>query len=78
MTMRSPYEMLADIISRRPRMIAAIVLVVLVFALIGTTFISMETGEGTYIDENTQRYILLNHYSSTYQSDAIMVLIESD
>jgi uncharacterized protein len=76
--MFSPYEAVAQVVNRRPVLVAAVILCAIVVALVGTTFVSMETGSKTYLDENTERYILLNHYSNTYQTSSIMVLIEAD
>jgi hydrophobe/amphiphile efflux-3 (HAE3) family protein len=40
--------------------------------------VSMETGDDTYIDKTTPRGALLDHYTETYGSDAIMLIYEAD
>jgi len=51
---------------------------VFVVALFGLSMVSMESGDDTYIDKTTSRGALLAHYTDTYQSDAIMIIFESD
>jgi Predicted exporters of the RND superfamily len=58
--------------------VAWIAVIIFLIALYGTTLITMQTGNDAYLDKNTPRGALLNHYIDTYGSDAIMVIIESD
>ncbi len=76
--MRSPFEVLADAIAARPFAVAGVFAFVFIVALFGMTMVSMETGDGTYVDETTSRGALLNHYKETYGSDAIMIIFEAD
>jgi hydrophobe/amphiphile efflux-3 (HAE3) family protein len=76
--MKSPFEILASLINARPKPVAILFCVLLAAAFIGTTFITMETGTDTYVDKNTQRGMLLDKYTKTFQSDSLMILIESD
>jgi len=76
--MINPYEWLADRIVAHPRVVGAVAVLVFVVALFGLTLVSMESGEDTYIDKTTSRGALLAHYTDTYQSDAIMIIFESD
>ncbi|RXE56135.1 hydrogenase expression protein HypA [Methanoculleus taiwanensis] len=76
--MRSPFELLADAIASRPFAVAGIFAFVFIVALFGMTMVSMETGDGTYVDKTTSRGALLNHYKETYGSDAIMIIFEAD
>jgi hydrophobe/amphiphile efflux-3 (HAE3) family protein len=38
----------------------------------------METGSETYVDKDTQRGMLLDRYTKTFQSDSVLILIEAD
>jgi hydrophobe/amphiphile efflux-3 (HAE3) family protein len=76
--MKTPFEWLARTINRHPYTVAGIAAAVFVIALFGTTMLTMETGDDTYIDKTTSRGALLNHYKDTYGSDAIMIIFETD
>jgi hydrophobe/amphiphile efflux-3 (HAE3) family protein len=76
--MKTPFEWLARTINHHPYTVAGIAAAVFVIALFGTTMLSMETGDDTYIDKTTTRGALLNHYKDTYGSDAIMIIFETD
>ncbi|MCU0631562.1 MAG: RND family transporter [Methanolinea sp.] len=78
MALHTPYEYLADVVTRRPKAVLFLVGVVLFTSLLGTTFVTMQTGSETYMDKNTERGMLLDKYSSTFQSDSLMLLVESD
>jgi len=74
--MRSPYELLARAITKRPFAVLGVVAAVFMLALFGLSMVSMETGDDTYIDKDTPRGALLAHYKDTYGSDAIMLIFE--
>jgi len=76
--MITPFEWLAGRITTHPRIVAAVAVLILAVALFGMTLLYMETGEGTYLDKTTPRGALLTHYTDTYGSDAIMLIVESD
>ncbi len=76
--MKSAFEWLARTINRHPHIVAGVTAAVFVIALFGTTMLTMETGDDTYIDKTTSRGALLNHYKDTYGSDAIMIIFEAD
>ena len=76
--MKSAFEWLARTINRHPHIVAGVTAAVFVIALFGTTMLTMETGDDTYIDKTTTRGALLNHYKDTYGSDAIMIIFEAD
>jgi hydrophobe/amphiphile efflux-3 (HAE3) family protein len=72
------FDSLANVINRRPVPVAVGILVLLIVALIGAGLTTMETGMSTYVDENTERGMLLQKYVNNFQSDSIIVLIEAD
>ncbi|MCQ8893806.1 MAG: RND family transporter [Methanolinea sp.] len=78
MRLHSPYEYLSDIVITKPKAILFVVGIVLFIALVGTTFITMQTGSETYLDKTTERGVLLDKYTKTFQSDSLMLLVESD
>ncbi|NYT17201.1 MAG: RND family transporter [Methanomicrobiales archaeon] len=76
--MKNPFVLLVGAVTNRPRMVMVAMAVVFAIALFGTTLVTMQTGSDTYIDKDTERGMLLDKYSSTFQSDSIMLIIESD
>jgi hydrophobe/amphiphile efflux-3 (HAE3) family protein len=76
--MKRPFEWLARTINRHPYTVAGVAAAIFIVALFGTTLLTMETGDDTYIDKTTTRGALLNHYKDTYGSDAIMIIFEAD
>ena len=76
--MRSPFTLLAGLINAYPKVVAGLLLVVLVASLYGTTLISMETGTAGYLDSSTAFGQSYNEYTSTFGSDAVILLVESD
>ncbi|MCG7855042.1 MAG: RND family transporter, partial [Methanoregulaceae archaeon] len=78
MSLKNPFDLLVGAVTSRPRMVMAVMAVVFAVALFGTTLVTMQTGSDTYIDKDTERGMLLDKYSNTFQSDSIMLIIESD
>jgi hypothetical protein len=78
MAIHSPYEILAELVVRRPVLVLIILGAVIFASLVGTTYITMSTGSETYVDKDTERGVLLDKYTDNFQSDSIMLLIESD
>jgi hypothetical protein len=76
--MHSPFENLSQVILSRPKLVALLFLVLIGVALYGTTLITMQTGSETYLDIDTQRGMLLDRYTKTFQSDSVLILIEAD
>lgn len=76
--MKSPFEMLANVIVARPKTVLVVTAVLIVTALFGAMMITMATGSDTYLDKDSQRGVLLNEYTNTFSSNSIMLLVESD
>ena len=76
--MRSPFEIIADLVVKKPRLVLILVALLIITAVIGTSFITMETGSETYLDPDTPRAMLLSEYTGTFQSDSIMLIVETD
>jgi hypothetical protein len=78
MSLKNPFDLLVGAVTTRPRMVMAVMAMVFAVALFGTTLVTMQTGSDTYMDKDTERGMLLDKYSTTFQSDGIMLIIESD
>ncbi|MDO9550565.1 MAG: hydrophobe/amphiphile efflux-3 (HAE3) family transporter [Methanoregula sp.] len=76
--MFNPFNALASLIVTRPKHLAVLFCLLLVVAFFGMTMISMATGTDTYLDKDTRRGMLLDKYTKTFQSDSVLILIESD
>jgi len=75
---KAPFEAVASAINNRPRAVLIALAAAILIALVGTSMVSMATGTDTYLDKDTPRGMLLTKYSETFQSDAMLVLIEAD
>jgi uncharacterized protein len=75
---KAPFEAVASAINNHPRTVLIALALAILFALIGTSLVSMATGTDTYLDKDTPRGVLLAKYSETFQSDAMLVLVEAD
>ena len=76
--MYNPFDALASLIVTRPKQLAVLFCLLLIVALYGMTMITMATGTDTYLDKDTRRGMLLDKYTKTFQSDSVLILIESD
>jgi hydrophobe/amphiphile efflux-3 (HAE3) family protein len=76
--MRSPFTFLARLVNTYPKVITGLLLVVLAVSLYGMTTISMETGTDGYLDKTTTFGQNYNQYTSTFSSDAVILLVETD
>jgi hypothetical protein len=76
--MINPFDRLAKVVTTHPLSVAATALIIFIIALYGMTLVTMQTGNEAYIDKNTPRGALLSHYTETYGSNAIMIIVEAD
>lgn len=74
--MRSFFSTVADLVIHRPRLVSEVFLVLMFISLIGMSMISMVTGNDTYLDPNSERGIISNHYSDIFQQNTLVVLFE--
>lgn len=75
--MKNPFDWLATAITTRPLVVAGVTVMIFLIALYGITLVTMEAGSDTYIDKNTPRGALLSHYTDTYGSNALMLIIDT-
>ncbi len=76
--MKNPYEWLAAAINNRTWTVAGVAAAIFIVACFGLSMVTMQTGDDTYVDKSTPRGALLDHYTETYGSDAIMLIYEAD
>ncbi len=76
--MRFPFTLLARLVNGHPRVVAGLLVAVLLVSLYGTTLISMETGTAGYLDKNTPFGQNYDTYTSTFSSDVLILLVETD
>jgi len=76
--MKNPFGWLSAAIISRPLAVAGVAVLVFLIALYGVAQLTMETGTGTYLDEDTPRGALLSHYTETYGSTALMLIFETN
>ena len=76
--LKSPFSILADFITSRPKLTAAIVIIWFIISMYGMTLVYMKSGNDTYVDKNSKTGINLDQYQELFSSDAIMVIFESD
>lgn len=71
------FEGIANIIIRKPKLMAGLVLVFLCIGLYGVTMLSMQTGWDTYIDKDSPGGALQAKYEDNFKSDAIILIVEA-
>ena len=72
------FEHIASAINRYPKHIAVFVAVVFCISIYGMTTITMETGTSTYLNKDSAKGILNNKYTDTFQSDTLILIIETN
>jgi len=71
------FEGLAGLINRKPALVAILVLAIFLTGIAGMTRLTMETGWKTYVDENSKEGVLQGQYAESFQSDSIILIVES-
>lgn len=74
--MHSLFEGLANLVVHRPRLISEIFLLLMLVSLGGMSLITMATGNDTYLDKDSERGIISNHYADTFQQNTLVLLFE--
>jgi len=75
--MKSIFEGIANIIVKKPGLLSKIFLIVLVACIFGMSMLSMATGNGVYIDLESPRGVILDHYIDDIQKESVILIIES-
>jgi hydrophobe/amphiphile efflux-3 (HAE3) family protein len=78
MALQSPFELLVKAIIGRPGLVLGVLIAMVLVSLVGMTFVTMATGTDTYLNKDTERGMLLDKYTNTFQSNSIMLLVEAD
>ena len=68
---------LAQVINNHPKRVAAVIGIVFIVTLYGMTLIAMETGNDTYLDKDSPAGILNNHYTDTFSSNVLILIVET-
>jgi uncharacterized protein len=71
------FEGIAKTIIKRPKLVAAFVILLFCVGLYGMTMISMQTGWETYVFKDTPAGALQEKYNEDYKSDTIIFIIEA-
>jgi uncharacterized protein len=71
------FASIADLIIRRPKLVAGLVFVLFCIGIYGMTTLVMQTGWETYIDKDTAAGALQEKYNEDYKSDTIIFIIEA-
>ena len=74
--LKNPFEYLAEMICRRPYIVAAFIAIMLIGAIYGLTMVSMKTGTETFVYPDDPVGSLINHYSDEFGSSSIILIIE--
>jgi len=75
--MKTVFAALGKIIVDRPCLSAGLVISLMIFSLYGVSSIGMETGLETFVDMDSTEGVLLDHYTSTFGADSIVLIVES-
>ena len=71
------FASIADLIIRRPKLVAGLVLILFCIGLYGMTTLVMQTGWETYIDKDTHGGALQQKYQEDFNSDTIILIVEA-
>jgi hypothetical protein len=71
------FSTIAGAVNRHPKLVIAVIGIVFVVALIGTTMITMETGTDTYLDRNSALGITNKHYTDSFAADKLVLIVET-
>ncbi|PKG32500.1 RND family transporter [Methanoregula sp.] len=71
------FEGIAFTITKRPKLVACLLVAAFCIGLYGMTMLSMQTGWETYVDKDTPAGALQAKYNQEYQADTIILIIEA-
>ena len=71
------FEGIANVIIRRPKLVAVFILVLFCLGFYGMTLLNMQTGWETYVFKDTPAGALQEKYNEEFQSDTIILIIEA-
>jgi hydrophobe/amphiphile efflux-3 (HAE3) family protein len=74
--MQSFFSRVADLVIHHPSLLSKIFLALMIISLFGMSMISMATGNDTYLDKNSERGTITDHYSDTFQQNTLVLLFE--
>jgi predicted RND superfamily exporter protein len=71
------FSAIAHTVNRRPKLVVGIIAVVFIIALFGMTMITMQTGDDTYLNKNSQAGVINTEYTNTFNKDSLILIIET-
>ncbi|HTY15063.1 MAG TPA: hydrophobe/amphiphile efflux-3 (HAE3) family transporter [Methanoregulaceae archaeon] len=72
------FEKIAQVITHRPMLVAGIIAAVFIVCLYGMSTITMQTNWEVYLVKDSVQGQQYNRYTTTFQSDPVILLIETD
>jgi hydrophobe/amphiphile efflux-3 (HAE3) family protein len=75
--MKSIFERIARVVTRHPLLVAGVMVAIFCICLYGMTTISMQAGWETYIVKDSPQGNQYNKFTTTFQSDPVIVFIET-
>lgn len=72
------FEKVAQVITHRPMLVAGIIAAVFIVCLYGMSTITMQTNWEVYLVKDSAQGQQYNRYTTTFQSDPVILLIETD
>ncbi|NLW76549.1 MAG: MMPL family transporter, partial [Methanomicrobiales archaeon] len=76
--MKNPFVFLAEIIWKRPYIVAAFVVIMMIGAAYGLSMVSMKTGTETFVYPDDPVGSLIDHYAEEFGSSYIILIIEGE
>lgn len=76
--MEKLFDKLAGFLIRRPKVIVAFIVILMVISCYGMTKISMDTSWKTYLNTDSSSGIIYSQYDETYSSSTVILIIETD
>jgi uncharacterized protein len=71
------FNAIAQFVNRRPKVIIALLAVLMIVALYGMTLLVMETGDDTYMNRDSPLGEANKEYKDTFKADTIILVIET-
>ncbi len=71
------FSSIAQFVNRHPKVVMCIIAAIVVVAIFGTTMITMDTGDFTYIDQHSPEGSIDYQYSQTLNTDSIVLIVDT-
>ncbi|HVP93780.1 MAG TPA: hydrophobe/amphiphile efflux-3 (HAE3) family transporter [Methanoregulaceae archaeon] len=71
------FEGIANTINRRPVLVAVLIAILFSVGLFGMSFLTMQTGWKTYMDQDSAKGVIESAYHRDYTTDTIILVVEA-